>query len=146
MDVQLRRVSFWVAVLAGTIALASLAITPLRGILIPATAIVAAIAALLFLRMLFSPTYRRGIETADTAMRANKASPRRAIGMRDPEWGLFGGRTGAPALIWLRAILFLGIFPAMLLQAWIGEAIWLWVAGTFVAMELSLMHIALEHA
>lgn len=145
MDAQLRATCFWIATFAGIGSLASVLFAPIRVVLLPGTIFVGATAVLLFLRMLFSRTYRRGVDAANREMQGNDPWPGRPKKFRDPDWGLFGSRTGSPALLWLRAVLVLGILPLALLQNWIGmEVVWLWFAGAFVAMELSIMHIALS--
>ncbi len=145
MDAQLRAVCFWIAAFAGLASVASILFAPVRFILLPGTIFVAATAVLLFVRMLFSRTYRRGVDAANREMQGNDPWPGRPKKFRDPDWGLFGSRTGGPALLWLRAVLVLGVLPMGLLQNWIGmEVVWLWSAGAFVAMELSLMHLALS--
>lgn len=145
MDAQLRAVCFWIAAFAGLASVASILFAPVRFILLPGTIFVAATAVLLFVRMLFSRTYRRGVDAANREMQGNEPWPGRPKKFRDPDWGLFGSRTGGPALLWLRAVLVLGILPMALLQNWIGmEVVWLWSAGAFVAMELSLMHFAIS--
>ena len=48
-------------------------------------------------------------------------------------------------LLWVRAILVMGVLPAYLVQHWTGvEAGWLWFAAAFVAMELSIMYLAID--
>ncbi|WP_294305904.1 hypothetical protein [uncultured Sphingomonas sp.] len=145
MDAQLRAVCFWIAAFAGLASVTSILFPPARLILLPGTIFVGATAVLLFVRMLFSRTYRRGVDAANREMQGNDPWPGRPKKFRDPDWGLFGSRTGGPALLWLRAVLFLGILPMGLLQSWIGmEVVRLWFASTFVAIELSLMHAALS--
>ena len=145
MDAQLRAVCFWIAAFAGLASGASILFAPVRVILLPGTIFVSATAILLFLRILFSRTYRRGVDAANREMQGEDPWPGRPKKFRDPVWGLFGSRTGSPALLWLRAVLVLGVLPMGLLQNWIGmDVVWLWFAGAFVAMELSLMHLALS--
>lgn len=78
-------------------------------------------------------------------MMERRARIQRRLKFNDPEWGLFGRQTGSPPLIWLCAILFVGMLPVTLLQSWLGDSVWLWAAATFLAMELSVMHAALSH-
>ena len=144
MDAKLRTACFWIAASAGVAALASILFAPVRVILLPGTIFVGATAVFLFLRMLFSRTYRRGVDAINREMQGDDPWPGKPKRFRDPDWGLFGSRTGPPALLRLRAMLYLGLFPIALLQNVIGvEVLWLWFAGTFVAMELSMMHAAL---
>ena len=141
MDTQLRTVCFGIAASAGAVSLASILFSPVRLILFPATIIVGATAALLFLRMRFGRAYWQGIHALNREMGDDEKT------FADPEWGLFGRRAGSPALLWLRAVLFVGIFPAVLLQHWIGvDVVMLWFWGGFVAIELSLMHAALSRS
>jgi hypothetical protein len=145
MDAQLRAACFGIAAFGGGTAFLSILFTPVRLILLPATILVAGAAMLLFLRMLFSRTYRQGIDAAHREMQGSDPWPGRPKAFLDAEWGLFGSRAGSPALLWLRAILVVGILPMGLLQNVIGmDVVWLWAAGGFVAMELSLMQVALS--
>ncbi len=145
MDVRLRAVCLWIAAFAGVISLASIAFSPIRSILFPATIVVGGTAVFLFVKMLCSRAYRRGFDAAIREMQGSDPWPGRAKRFNDPDWGLFGSRVGSPALLWVRAILVLGILPMGLLQNWIGmDAVLLWFAGGFVAAELSIMHLALS--
>jgi len=148
MDARLRAVCLWIAAFAGVVSLVSIPLSPMRFILYPATIFVGGAAVFLFLKMLCSRAYRRGVDAANREMQGSDPWPGRAKRFNDPEWGLFGSRTGSPALLWVRAILVLGILPMGLLQNWIGmDVVRLWFAGGFVAMELSIMHLALsQHA
>jgi hypothetical protein len=137
-----RIAGFWIAAGAAMLALASIAFAPLRPMLSPAAWFVGVVAGLFFVRMLFSRSYRRGFDAVHHAMYGDRpwpARPRKKL--LDPEWGLFGWRSGTPALIGLRAAMLGGLLPSTML----GEAIdpgltGLWVAGTFLAMELTLMY------
>ena len=147
MDTQLRLVCSWIAAFAGVVALVSISFAPVRIILFPTTIFVAGTAAVLFLRILFSRAYRQGIDAVNREMRGSDTWLGRPIKLRDPDWGLFGRRAGTPALLWLRAILVLGILPLGLLQNAIGAGVvQLWFFGAFVAMELSIMHAALSES
>lgn len=146
MDARLRQVCFWIAAGAGALSLAGIPFASVRPALLPATVLVGAAAALLFLRMLFSRAYRHGIDAANREMRGDDPWPGRPKRFLDPEWGAFGRRTGPPALQWLRAALFFGIVPVMMLRNGLGTDVFpLWFGSLIVAMELSLMHIALSH-
>ena len=145
MDIELREISFWVATLAAIIAVAGIFSASAQAVLFPVTIIVGGTAVLLFLRMLFSRTYRHGIDAVSREMRGEDPWPGRRMKLSGPEWGMFGSRTGSPSLQWLRAILVFGILPVVLFQKLIGtDVVWLWAAGAFVAIELSLMHVALS--
>ena len=144
-DRKLRVFSLWAASLAGSLALVGFALQQVRPLLIPSTLFVAGLATLLFLRMLFSRFYRRGVDLANRAMQGNDAWPGKVKKFSDPEWGLFGKRTGTLPLLWIRALFTLGIFPAYWLQHWTGvQAGWLWFSAAFVVMELSIMHAAID--
>jgi hypothetical protein len=142
MDAALRRISLWIAALAGVIALASIASPPLRTVLFPATIVTAGSALLLFLRMLGSRAFRRASSAMESEMKADERA-RGAIRLRDRDWGLFGSRAGTPALLRVRAVLFVGLLPLMLAHEWTGDAVVvLWFCGAFVAIELSILHAA----
>lgn len=141
MDRPLRAACFVIAAAGGALALASLALAGLRPAVVPATWIVGGAAALLFLRMLLSSAYRRGMEALNSEMQGDDPWPGRAMTFRDPEWGLFGRRFGSPGLLWLRAVLLCGTPPLLLLSGVIGDAVGhLWFACLFVAIELSIIH------
>ncbi len=148
MDAGLRQVCFWIAAFAGAVALGGILFAPMRPIIYPTTILVGGAAALLFIRMLFSRIYRRGVNALNREMLgADPLWSAKPKTFGDPEWGLFGSRAGSPSLLWLRAILCVGIIPTALLQHWIGlDVVTLWFAGAFVAVELSIMHAALAQA
>lgn len=145
MDFELRATGFWVAVLAVVVSFVGMFSASAQVLLFPATILAGGTTVLLFVRMLFSRTYRRGIDALSREMRGNDPWPGRRKSLADPEWGAFGSRTGPPALRWLRAILVFGILPVVLLQKLIGaEVVGVWAAGTFLVMELTMMHMALS--
>jgi hypothetical protein len=145
MDIELREISFWIAVFAAIIAFAGILSASMQPILLPVAIFVAGTAVLLLLRMVFSQTYRRGIDALNREMRGDDPWPGRRKKLSDPEWGAFGSRTGSPALQWLRAILVFGVVPIALFQKLIGtDVVALWASGAFVVMELTLMHVALS--
>lgn len=142
-DEILRRVSLIVAVVGAVLALAGFLSLAVRPLVEPSASLVAGVAAVLFVRMLCSRDYRRGIDAANLAMQGAEAWPGQWK-FFDPDWGLLGKRVGTPALIWVRAALYLGVLPIFLLQHWTGvKAGWLWFACTFVAIQLSIMHAAI---
>ncbi|WP_157132614.1 hypothetical protein [Novosphingobium nitrogenifigens] len=144
-DEKIRNGGLWIAGGGGILAAGNIFIPPLHPSLFPATIFVAAVAALLFLRMLFSRFYRDGIDLINLDMRGGDPWPGKRKKFFDPDWGLFGIRTGSPKLLWVRAILFLGAMPLALTQAWVGIAIvQLWWASLFVVMILSLMYGAID--
>jgi len=144
-DLALRTASLWIAGISGVLALFSFAIPQLQPITSPATILVAGLATVLFLKMLFSRFYRDGVDIANRSMQGSDPWPGKPKKFSDPEWGLFGTRTGNMPLLWVRAILVMGVLPAYLVQHWTGvEAGWLWFAAAFVAMELSIMYLAID--
>ncbi len=143
-DRKLRLLSLWVACLSGVLAVAAVAVQKVEPLLLPSTVFVAGLATLLFLRMLFTPFYRKGVDLVNLAMQGREPWPGKPKKFSDPEWGLFGKETGTPPLLWIRAILVIGLLPAYLLQHWTGvQAGWLWFLAAFVAVELSIMHAAI---
>jgi len=140
-DVRLRAVCFWIAAFAGAVVLGSLVFPAVRLIVLPATILMSGTVDFLFFRILFSPTIRQGVNAARREVQGRDSW----INVRDPVWGIFGSRTGSPALLWLRAVLVIGILPIGLFQNWIGmDVVLLWLAGSLVAVELGIMHAALS--
>lgn len=145
MHVKLREIGFWIALSALIVSFVGMFSAAAQVVLFPATILTGGTAVLLFLRIIFSRTYRRGIDAINREMQGNDPWPGRPKKLSDPEWGVFGSRTGSLALQWLRAILVFGILPVALLQKLIGsEVVAAWASGAFVVMELSLMHVALS--
>lgn len=144
-DRALRSFSLWTAGLAGVVALIGFAVQQIKPLVIASTLFLAGLATLLFFRMLLSRFYREGVDLANRAMQGNEARPGGSVKFKDPEWGLFGQRTGNLPLLWVRAILVLGVLPAYVLQHMIGgQAGGLWFSAAFVVMELSIMHAAID--
>jgi len=144
-DRRLRIFSLWIAILAGALALLGFAVRQVVPLILPSTFLVTGLATLLFVRLLFSRYYRKGVDLANLAMQGEDAWPGKPKSVSDPEWGLFGKRTGTPLLLWIRGLLVLGILPAYWLQHWTGvQAGWLWFSAAFVVMELSIMHAAID--
>jgi hypothetical protein len=111
-DVAIRRRAFWIALAATTVALLGMIAPELRKTVVPsATIFTAAVAAALFLRILFSSTYRAGIDRANFDLKGDDPWPGKTKSMSDQTWGVFGTRTGGSPLLWLRAILVVGITP-----------------------------------
>lgn len=114
-------------------------------LVVSSTLLLAALATLLFFRLLFSRFYRDGVDFANRAMQGDEAWPGSSVEFEDPEWGLFGRRTGNLPLLWARAILVFGTLPAYVLQYVIGgQGGWLWFLAAFIVMELSIMHAAID--
>jgi hypothetical protein len=110
-----------------------------------ATIVTGLMAILLFVRILFSRTYRAGVDRANLEMKGDDPWPGKPKALSDPVWGLFGSRWGDVAHNWLRAVLIFGLLPVALFHAWLGtDVLHLWLVATFVAMELGLMHGALH--
>lgn len=144
-DRKLRVFSLWTAGLAGSLAFFGFIFQQVRPLLMPSTLFVGGLATLLFLRMLFSRFYRRGVGLANLAMQGDDPWPGKPKKFSDPEWGLFGKRTGTSPLLWIRALLVVGVLPAYLLEHWTGvPAGWLWFSAAFVVIELSIMHVAID--
>lgn len=144
-DQKLRVVSLSIAVFAAGLSLASFVSRSLIPFVLPTTYLVSGLALVLFLRILFSRDYRRGIDAVNVAMHGADTRPGKAKTFSDPEWGLFGKRAGTPLLLWIRAILLLGVPPTYVVQHWTGvEAGLLWFASAFVVMELSIMHAVID--
>jgi len=89
-------------------------------LMVPATVFVGVVCGVIFLRMLLSQFYREGIDLANLALEGKK--PRSGILKRinGQQWGLFGKRNGPSARAWLRAVLFVGVGPANLVQHYSG--------------------------
>ena len=144
-DRKLRVFSLWAAGLAGSLALFGFTFQQVRPLLMPSTLFVGALAGLLFLRMLLSRFYRKGVDLANLAMQGDNPWPGKPKKFSDPEWGLFGKRTGTSPLLWIRALLVVGVLPVYLVQHWTGvQAGWLWFSATFVVIELSIMYAAID--
>lgn len=144
-DYKLRLFSLWVAGFAGLFSVAGFSVPQVRPLIIPGTLFVSGLVALLFIRMLFSRYYRRGTDLVNLAMRGEDPWPGKPKKLSDPEWGLFGDRCGTLPLLWVRAVLMLGMLPAYFVQHWTGvQAGWLWIAATFLILELSMMHAIIE--
>jgi hypothetical protein len=130
-DIALRTVAFWIAIMAAGVALIGILEPTIGRRLIPSVTIVTTlVAVLLFVRILFSRTYRAGIDRANLEMKGDDPWPGKPKAFSDPVWGVLGTRWGDAPLNWLRAILVLGLLPIALLQAWVGtEVIYLWLAA-----------------
>jgi len=145
MDTKLRTLSLWIAGGCGALAFASIILPTLRPIDVAATVFAASVALLLFLRILFSPFYRRGINRANADMRGDAPWPGRRIKLFDPDWGIFGKMCGDPALLGVRAVLMTGFPLLAAAKFWVGEPILLlWFAAAFISLELSIMFAAIS--
>ncbi len=122
-------------------------VQPLRAVVVyPMTLIVAAMAIVLFLRMLFDPQCRRGIDAANAELRGGRPWPTaRRIKFSDPEWGLFGSRSGNRPLQVVRAALLLEFIVTLLLTGKGRTDLLLLAAASFaVAMALTIIHVGLN--
>ena len=112
----------------------------------PSIYFAAAVAVVLFVRTLLDPKCRRGIDAANVELRFGRPWPSwRRIRFFDPEWGFFGSRGGSPALLSVRAVLFVEFILAMVLSGQEGsDVLVLSFAALAVAMMLSIIHGALN--
>jgi hypothetical protein len=110
------------------------------------TLVAAAVAIALFLRMLFDPRCRRGIDAANAELRGDRPWPSmRRVKFSEPEWGLFRTRSGNRSLQVLRAILFFEFIIALVLTGRDRTDLLLLAAASFaVTMMLSIIHIGLK--
>lgn len=108
----------------------------------PLALLPAAVAVLLFLRMLFDPKCHRGIKAAHHAMMGDHGVPFRLISILDPQWGIFGSRAGSPLLLTIRAVLLIEVVAVTLLAREVITLQFLAFASFGVVMMLSLLHVA----
>lgn len=108
----------------------------------PLALLAAAVAVLLFLRMLFDPRCHRGIKAAHHAMMGDHGVPFRFIPILDPQWGIFGSRAGSPLLLTIRAALLIEAIAVMLLSREVPTLPFLAFSSFGVVMMLSLLHVA----
>lgn len=147
IDAKLRLACLWIAAFAAVVSVTCILFAPARVTLLPAAIFVGGIALLQFLRMLFSRPFREGIKAVADEMHGDEPWSGQPKNFLDADWGLFGKRAGSPLLLWVRAILVLGIIPILIIESFTSvEVIWLWMAGSFVVIELSLLHVALPTA
>jgi hypothetical protein len=111
----------------------------------PSFYIAAAVAALLFLRMLFDPKCRRGIVAANSEMRGSQTGRSWGPSFFDPSWGLFGSRLGSRALLGLRAILLVELILAALTNRGARHDVPLLAfTGLMIVTLLGLIHLGLN--
>ena len=110
----------------------------------PSVYIAAAMAVVLFVRILFDPKCRRGIDAANLELRGGRPWPGwRSIEFFDPEWGLFGSRMGSPTLLRVRAVLFVEFILVMVLSGRNGgDVLVLSFAASSIPGMLSIIHAA----
>jgi hypothetical protein len=122
-------------------------VEPLRAAFVyPMTLVAAAVALALFLRMLFDPRCRRGVDAANAELRGDAPWPRmQRVKFSDPEWGLFGKRYGNRRLQVVRTILFFEFMIALALTGRERTDLLLFAAAAFaVTMMLSIIHVGLN--
>lgn len=136
-----------VAVVGAVLAPLSLFVVPLRVALVyPMTLVETAVTIVLFLCMLFDPRCRRGIDAANAELRGGRRWPSmRRVKFSDPEWGLFGTRSGNRPLRVVRAVLFFEFLVALVLTARERTDLLLFAVASFsVTLMLSIIHIGLN--
>jgi hypothetical protein len=143
---------YWPALIVATVGAGLVAIgavsEPVRETLArPVTYVAAGVTVILFLRMLFDPACRRGIDAANKEIQGERPFAPRWSGFSDNEWGLFGSRTGDRPLQLIRAILFIEFVVALLLASEGATDLLLLATASFaVAMILSIIHVGLNTA
>lgn len=137
--------SLLVAAMGGVIVAVGAAYEPARSLLAtPMSLLAATTAIVLFLRLLFDPRCRRGIEAATREMMGGQGFQFRLTPIFDPHWGIFGSRAGPPLLLAIRAALVVELFAAMVLTGrGVPDLLYLAFASFFVVMLLSLIHVGL---
>jgi hypothetical protein len=112
----------------------------------PGSWIAVAVAAALFLRMVFDPKIQRDVQAINIGMRDQRRVHGR-IGILDPRWGLFGSLTGDRALLITRAIATAEFVLALVLARRFEGHLLLFAFATFFAtIELSILHGARMYA
>jgi hypothetical protein len=134
--------SLLIAALGGAVVLISATYEPARALASPLALLAAAVAILLFLRMLFDPRCHRGIKEANHEMMGDHGVQFRLTPVLDPQWGIFGSRAGSPLLLTIRAVLLIEIIAVMLLAREVPILHFLAFASFGVVMMLSLLHVA----
>jgi hypothetical protein len=136
-----------VAALGAALVPLSVFIRSLRVALVyPMTLVAAAVTTALFLRMLFDARCRRGINAANAELRGDRPWPNmHRVKFSDPEWGLFGTRSGNRSLQVLRALLLFEFIVALVLTGRDRTDLLLLAAASFaVTMMLSIIHVGLN--
>lgn len=135
--------SLLIAALGGAVVVIGAAYEPARATLAnPLALLAAAVALLLFLRMLFDPRCHRGIKAANQEMMGDHGVQFRLTPALDRQWGIFGSRGGPPLLLAIRAILLIELIAVMLLAREVPILQFLASASFGVVMMLSLLHVA----
>lgn len=98
------------------------------------TAAAGGLAALLFVRLMFSPDFHYAISRANAEMLEDRAMFFFLIRLNDPDWGLFGAKMGQGYIVPLRLVLmaeFLLVFlvpsdrPALGFMFFSGNVLWI---------------------
>lgn len=113
----------------------------------PLTWVAAVVLAVLFLRMLFDPRCHRGIRAANHELQGDQPFRVRGPKLTDPEWGLFGARSGPRPLQVIRAVLGAEFIAALILTGrGRPDILLLAFAGFGIAIMLSIIHVGLNTA
>lgn len=114
---------------------------------VPLAWVAAGFVVVLFVRALFDPRVRRGIDAANREILGPHGFQFRRTKLNDPRWGVFGTQTGSPVLLAVRAVLFIELLAAMPFVGLVGsELLHLAAASAGVAMMLSFIHAGLAMA
>ena len=141
---------YWPALLVASVAGAILAISAsfelARAVLVrPATIVTAGVAFVLFLRMLFDPQCHRGIDAANKEIQGDQPFRFRWIRPLDPQWGLFGSRTGMRSLQAVRAVILFEFITTLFLAGKNETDLLLLAVSAFaVVIMLSVIHAGLN--
>ena len=135
--------SLLIAALGGAVVGIGAAYEPARATLAnPLSLLAAAVAILLFLRMLFDPRCHRGIKAANHEIMGGHGVQFRLTPLLDPDWGIFGSRMGSPLLLTIRAVLLIEVIAVMLVAQEVPVLQLLAFASFGVVTMLSLLHVA----
>ena len=135
--------SLLLASVGGAVVVISAVYEPARATLASPLALLAVgVAILLFLRMLFDPRCHRGIKAANQEMMGGYGFQFRLTSVLDPQWGIFGRRTGSPLLLTIRMVLLIEVVVVTLLVREVPVLQLLACASFGVVMMLSLLHVA----
>jgi multisubunit Na+/H+ antiporter MnhB subunit len=136
-----------VAATGAAVVVLSLFFQPLRDILVrPLTFVAGGVLLALFLRMLFDPNIRQGIDAANIELRSRKPRPSSFKPMPfDRHWGLFGSRMGNRALQSIRVVCFGEFVLALLLSPHDRpDLLFLALASFAVTIMLTIIHVGLN--
>lgn len=118
---------------------------PESALLRPLTWVAGGALGLLFLWMLASGRRLGGIEAANRELRAKRPFRLLGPGLTDPEWGLFGSRSGPKPLAIVRAVLWAEFMAALVFAGRNGSQVLLLASAAFgLAIVLSVIHVGLN--